>query len=121
MPKKSTTVHNYSSLFFLNKTSGQTVQTKTQNPLYYGTEGVVNTHCFAQTKMKRNTNLLGSRRRSPRHRSMKSGCKSSLISLGNLTPLDSWMFCLSYIQRTTIKNNITGYMYFYGPHTSNYA
>jgi hypothetical protein len=41
MPKKSTTVHNYSSLFFLNKTSGQTVQTKTQNPLYYGTEGVV--------------------------------------------------------------------------------
>jgi hypothetical protein len=42
MPKKSTTVHNYSSLFFLNKTSGQTVQTKTQNPLYCRTEGVPN-------------------------------------------------------------------------------
>jgi hypothetical protein len=25
----------------LNKTSGQTLQVKTQNPLYYGTEGVV--------------------------------------------------------------------------------
>ncbi len=26
----------------MNKTSGQTLQTKTQNPLYYGTKGVVN-------------------------------------------------------------------------------
>ncbi len=26
---------------FLNKTSGQTIQTKTQNPLSYGTEGVL--------------------------------------------------------------------------------